>query len=118
MAEILISVLLLAGAAATLLGALGIVKFRDVYTRMHSTDQVVTLGVLGVMTAGTIFFSVETGFSLKLLLAILFLFTTAPVGAFLLARAALRTGPHMTPDTIRNDLQTDLEKLGTWREHE
>lgn len=118
MVEILISVLLLTGATATLLGAIGVVKFRDVYTRMHSTDQGATLGLVGVITAGTIFFSVETGLTLKLLLVIPFLFATAPVGAFLLARAALRTGPNMTSDTMRDDLETDLEKAGTWPEHE
>lgn len=118
MVEILISVLLLLGTTAILLGAIGVIKFRDVYTRMHATDQGATLGVVGVITAGTIFFSVETGFTLKLLLVILFLFTTAPVGTFLLARAALRTGPNKTPDTMRDDLDTDLEKEGTWPEHE
>lgn len=118
MVEILISVLLLTGAVATLIGAIGLTRFRDVYTRMHATDKGATLGVLGIIGAGAIFFSVETGFSLKLLLVIPFLFATAPVGSFMLARASLRTGPHMTPDTMRDDLQEDLHMEGERTVHE
>lgn len=115
MTEILISAFLLIGASATLIGAIGVGRFRDVYTRLHATDMGATYGVIGIVVAGTIFFNAETGFTLKPLLVIPFLFATAPIGAFLLSRAAHRTGPNMAPETIRDDL---AEEAGTRTEHE
>jgi len=91
--EALLSVLVLAGAAFTCIGSLGLVRFRDFYTRLHGPTKASTLGVGCLLVASSIFFS-ATGESLSLheILVTLFLFITAPISAHLLAKAALHQG--------------------------
>lgn len=110
MSEILISVFLLFGTFMALLGVTGLVRFPDVYNRMHASGMSTTLGTVAVVIAGTIYFSLEFGLTLKLLLVIPFLFWTASAGTYMIARAAHRTGPNLAGQTIRDDLK---DKAGT-----
>ncbi len=105
----MISILLVLGTAMALLGTLGLVRFPDVYNRMHASGMSSTLGTTFVVIGGVIYFSYEFGLTLKLLLVIPFLFWTASAGTYMTARAAHRTGPNMAPETIRDDLK---EKAG------
>ena len=91
--EILLSALVLVGAAFTLIGSLSLVRFKDFYTRLHGPTKASTLGVGCLLVASSIYFSV-TGESLSLheILVTLFLFITAPISAHLLAKAALHLG--------------------------
>ena len=90
MIEILVSFLILAGAVFTLIGALGLVRLRDFYTRLHGPTKATTLGVGSLLLASAIWFSTRgEGLSLHEVLVTLFLFITAPVSAHLLAKAAL-----------------------------
>jgi multicomponent K+:H+ antiporter subunit G len=43
--EILLSALVLIGAAFTLIGSLSLVRFKDFYTRLHGPTKASTLGV-------------------------------------------------------------------------
>jgi multicomponent Na+:H+ antiporter subunit G len=106
LSEILISLLLLAGTAFALIGTIGLIRFPDVYNRIHAAGKSTTLGLTGILLAGTLFFSLRDGLTLKLLLVIPFLFWTASAGAFMIGRAAHRTGPKLAPGTIRNDVST------------
>lgn len=88
--EILLSCLVLAGAAFTFIGSLSLVRFTDFYTRLHGPTKATTLGVGCLLVASSIFFSVTgEGMSLHEILVSLFLFITAPISAHLLAKAAL-----------------------------
>lgn len=91
--EILLSALVLAGAAFTLIGSLSLVRFKDFYTRLHGPTKASTLGVGCLLIASSIYFSV-TGDALSLheILVTLFLFITAPISAHLMAKAALHLG--------------------------
>lgn len=90
MIDILLSVLILLGAAFTLVGSLGLVRLRDFYTRLHGPTKATTLGVGSLLIASALFFSHRgDGLSLHEILVTLFLFITAPVGAHLMAKAAL-----------------------------
>lgn len=91
--EILLSALVLAGAAFTLIGSLSLVRFKDFYTRLHGPTKASTLGVGCLLIASSIYFSV-TGdvLSLHEILVTLFLFITAPISAHLMAKAALHLG--------------------------
>jgi multicomponent K+:H+ antiporter subunit G len=97
--EILLSFLVLAGAAFTFIGSLGLYRLRDFYTRLHGPTKATTLGVGCLLVASALFFSVTgTGLSLHEILVTLFLFITAPISAHLLAKAALqRRLPSLTP---------------------
>lgn len=101
-AEILLSILVLAGAAFTFIGSLGLWRLRDFYTRLHGPTKATTLGVGCLLVASSTFFSLaggaESGVSLHEILVSLFLFITAPVSAHLLAKAALhRRLPSLAP---------------------
>lgn len=88
--EILLSVLIVAGALFTFIGSLGLARLRDFYTRLHGPTKGTTLGVGCLLIASAIFFSTrDEGISLHEGLITLFLFITAPISAHLLAKAAL-----------------------------
>ncbi|MDO8933787.1 MAG: Na+/H+ antiporter subunit G [Rhodocyclaceae bacterium] len=88
--ELLLSILVLAGAIFTFIGSFGLARLEDFYTRLHGPTKATTLGVGSLLIASATYFSV-TGESLSLheVLVALFLFITAPVSAHLLAKAAL-----------------------------
>lgn len=87
--EILVSAFLLVGAAFALVGSWGLAKLPDFYTRLHGPSKASTLGVGGVLIASMIHFAANGTPSLHELLITLFLFISAPVSAYMLAKAAL-----------------------------
>jgi multicomponent K+:H+ antiporter subunit G len=90
MMEILVSLLILIGASFILIGSLGLLRLRDFYSRLHAPTKATTLGVGSLLIASAVFFSyTEEGLSLHEILVTLFLFITAPIGAHLMAKAAL-----------------------------
>lgn len=90
MLELFLSLLILVGAGFVFLGSLGLVRLRDFYSRLHSPTKATTLGVGSLLIASAVFFShQDEGLSLHEILVTLFLFITAPVGAHLMAKAAL-----------------------------
>ncbi|MDF3931781.1 Na+/H+ antiporter subunit G [Pseudomonas citronellolis] len=98
--EILVSALLLGGSLFALLGAVGLYRLPDFYTRLHAPTKASTLGVGGVALGALLYFSVgEGGVSLHEVLITLFLFITAPVSAHLLAKAAMRQRLPRAPGT-------------------
>lgn len=88
--EALISLLILIGAGFVLIGAIGVVKLPDFFTRLHATTKASTLGVGSLLAASLLYFSTRgEAISLHELLIIIFLFITAPVSAHMLIKAAL-----------------------------
>ena len=105
MIEFLISVLIVVGAAFTFIGSLGLIRLRDFYTRLHGPTKATTLGVGSLLIASAVFFSHrDPGLSLHEVLVTLFLFITAPVGAHLMARAALHLRLRSVADLPREAL--------------
>ncbi|QEY61840.1 Na+/H+ antiporter subunit G [Metapseudomonas lalkuanensis] len=89
-AEILVSALLILGSAFVLIGAIGLYRLPDFFMRLHGPTKATTLGVGGVVIASLVFFSADAdGLSLHELLISLFLFISAPVSAYMLAKAAV-----------------------------
>ena len=94
--EILVSGLLLLGLFFLLTGTIGLLRLRDVYSRMHATSKSTTFGVAGVLLAALIYFRfLDLSPGLKESLILGFLLLTAPLGAHMIARAAYRTGVPM-----------------------
>ena len=94
--EILVSGLLLLGLFFLLTGTIGLLRLKDVYSRMHATSKSTTFGVAGVLLAALIYFrflGLSPGLKESLILG--FLLLTAPLGAHMIARAAYRTGVPM-----------------------
>ncbi|MEO6564399.1 MAG: Na+/H+ antiporter subunit G [Casimicrobiaceae bacterium] len=90
-ADMLVTLLLLTGAAFALIGSWGLARLGDFYMRIHGPTKATTLGVGGVLIASALFFTVRgPGFSVHEVLIALFLFLTAPISAHLLMKAAMR----------------------------
>ena len=76
------------------LSAIGVIRLPDFFTRVHAVSKTETLGI-SLLLLGLAFHEGATLVSLKLGLAIVFVFLANPVGTHLLTRSALRTG--LTP---------------------
>ena len=98
--DTLVAVLLLGGSLFALLGAVGLYRLPDFYTRLHAPTKASTLGVGGVVLGSLLYFSTNgQGISLHEVLITLFLFITAPVSAHLLAKAAMQRRDARAPST-------------------
>ncbi|MCP4677524.1 MAG: monovalent cation/H(+) antiporter subunit G [Deltaproteobacteria bacterium] len=80
-------VLLLAGLFFLLLGAIGLFRFPDFYTRMHAAGKCDTLGSLLIVTGLAAYNGFTLG-SLKLIFIAVFIFLTSPTATHAIARAA------------------------------
>jgi multicomponent K+:H+ antiporter subunit G len=87
--EAAIAFLLVVGGSFTLVGAIGLVRFRDFFMRLHAPTKASTLGVGGVLLASMLWHWGQGAWAGRELLITLFLFVTAPVSANLLAQAGL-----------------------------
>jgi multicomponent Na+:H+ antiporter subunit G len=87
LAPIATGVLMLLGGVFCLLGAVGLLRMPDVYTRLQAATKTGTLGVGCLMLGIAIHFG-ELGVSVRALLVVAFLFLTAPVAGHVIARAA------------------------------
>lgn len=86
--DLVVSILVLVGAAFALLGSVGLARFPDTLTRLHGPSKATTLGVGGLLLASIVFFSARgEGLSLHELLITLFIAITTPVSAQFVALA-------------------------------
>lgn len=90
--DLVLSLLVIIGAAFALVGAWGLAKFGDFLKRLHGPTKASTVGVGAVLLASIGYFAAMGKASLHELLITLFLFMSAPVSAYLLAKAALHLG--------------------------
>jgi multicomponent K+:H+ antiporter subunit G len=99
-ADVVISLLLLTGGFFTLVGALGLVRLPDFYSRLHGPTKATTLGVGSVVIASMLYFKLKTGnIALTELLVTVFLFLTAPVSANFIAKAAMHLKVERSEET-------------------
>ncbi len=88
--EAFIALLVLAGAGLALLGAIGLLRLRTFFERVHAPAIIATLACWLIMHATVIYFSVvDGGLALHALLIAVFVAVTAPVTSIFLLRAAL-----------------------------
>jgi multicomponent K+:H+ antiporter subunit G len=93
LAEYTISALLIIGGGFTLIGAIGLARLPDFFTRLHGPTKATTLGVGAVMLSSVVYFSsTGQGIGISEILITVFLFLTAPVSANMLAKAAMHIG--------------------------
>lgn len=104
------SLLLVSGAIFMLLGAVGLVRYSDVYLRMQATSKASTLGVALVM-AGVACDAGSAETAAKSLLVVLFIFVTSPVAAYVIARTAYFKGTPLWEGSIRDDLRERRERM-------
>ncbi len=86
---VVVVVLVCSGVFFLLMGALGILRFPDFYTRMHAAGKCDTLGTLLVLTGLAVYGGLGLA-SVKILLIAFFVFLTSPTATHAMARAALK----------------------------
>lgn len=110
MSDTIIGAVAVFGAAFILLAGIGIVRFPDLYTRMHAATKASTIGIGLICVAGAL--AIDHG-TAKILLAAAAIFVTAPTAAHLIGRAAY----HDEHIEIRLDSGDDLAELLADNEH-
>lgn len=99
--------LVVLGSIFCFLAALGVLRFPDVFTRMHAATKAGVLGA-GLIILGAAVASSDLAVILRALVGLAFLVLTGPVSAHLLARAALAGGiepiarAKIVPDAMQN----------------
>lgn len=106
--EILVAMLLVVGAAMTLIGSLGLLRLRSFYQRAHAPTLGTTLGTACLAAASMIYFSaLGTRPALHELLIIVFVTTTTPITLVVLVRAAMLRdeleGNRTSPPEVKNE---------------
>lgn len=104
MAEGISQILLLLGTVFMLLGAIGMVRMPDVLTRMHSSTKSSTLGV-GLIMLGVALHFGEFAIGVRAIAIIVFMFSTAPVAAHMIARAAYLSGVPLWEGTLSDEMR-------------
>ena len=91
MTELIDAVLLLIGMFFILVSSIGLLRMPDLMTRMHAATKAGTVGVGFVLLAVANHFA-TLSVVVEAIVIIIFLFSTAPVGAHLIGRAAYIIG--------------------------
>jgi len=102
----------LIGAFFSLVTALGLIRLPDLYTRAHAASKSATLGVMSILISVIIYFVAEDGlFSSRVVLGILFVLITAPIGGHLIARAAYYSDVPLWKGSVQDDLAKNPEHV-------
>ncbi len=94
---ILIYVLFGIGLAASVLGSIALIRFPDVYTRLHGATKCTTFGSIFTTAAVIVYGFVRGGaayqtLAIHAMIALVALLLTNPTGSHAIARAAHRSG--------------------------
>ncbi|MEM6679991.1 MAG: monovalent cation/H(+) antiporter subunit G [Pseudomonadota bacterium] len=89
-AEIVATLSLIAGGLLCFSAGLGVVRFQDVFLRMHAATKAGTLGLMFIVLALCVVLP-ETDAIIKAILVAVFMVMTAPIASHLIGRAAFRT---------------------------
>ncbi len=89
-AAAIVSLLLILGASIVLIGALGLLRLRTFYQRMHGPAITITLGAGCLLIASMVFFTVgQSRLVVHEVIISAFLLMTAPVVSMMIIRAAV-----------------------------
>lgn len=107
--SIVISACILFGCFLIFAGLLGMIRFPDVYCRMHACAKGPTLGIMLIMIASIIFYATAGGhesffYSRNILISV-FILITNPVGTHMLAKNAYRSGIKLWEKSVQDDFE-------------
>ena len=80
MNNLIVYFFVLSGAFFILVAAIGIVKFRDIFSRMHAATKAPSFGIFLIVIGMCIYFNQPVVY-IKGLFIVLFVYLTAPLGA-------------------------------------
>lgn len=90
--------------------SIGIVKMPDLFLRMSATTKAATLGAGFMLLGAAVHFSDDFGAVSRMLATIIFLLSTAPVAAHMIARAAYRNDVPLWEGTRHDELRGRYEE--------
>ena len=106
-------VLLVGGSAFLLIGAIGLIRLPDMFSRMHGAGVIDTMGAV-MLFVGMMLQAGLTIVAIKIFLIVLFLMFTSPTTTHALARAAIAAG--LKP--LRVDDKTDEKEMALMKDLE
>ena len=89
-AALVVSLLLIVGASIVLIGALGLLRLRTFYQRIHGPAITVTIGAGSLLLASMLYFTIaQSRPVVHEVIITLFILLTAPVVSMMIMRAAV-----------------------------
>jgi multicomponent Na+:H+ antiporter subunit G len=107
--DLLAAVTMLVGTFLTVVACIGLLRFPDVFCRMHAAGKAGTLGVSLLILAAMIDFAPsDMGVGVRGFLAIFFQFLTTPAATHILARASYVSDYRLDERTAVDELKAFL----------
>lgn len=100
----LAGILIIVGSFFALVAAIGLVRFPDVYSRMHAASKAGTVGS-GLMLIALAVVAGDFATTLRAVAGVVFLLLTAPIAAHLLARASYKAGYKLWSGTVIDEMK-------------
>jgi multicomponent Na+:H+ antiporter subunit G len=104
LAEWIAAPFLLAGVFLAVVAGVGLIRFPDLFSRMHAATKPATLGLL-LVVIGAVIIMPDRSHDAKLLLVAAFQFLTAPVASHMIGRAGYRAGTGDLDDLVVDELK-------------
>ncbi|MFC7687862.1 monovalent cation/H(+) antiporter subunit G [Ureibacillus sp. GCM10028918] len=112
LANVLVIFFIAAGLLFLVVAAIGVLRLPDLYTRAHAASKSSTLGVMCILLGVFFHFWLnEDHINPTILLGVLFLFITGPVGAHIMSRSSYIAGVKPWSGTGRDDLKVEIERM-------
>ncbi len=108
MIDVLAGFFLVAGATLALVAAIGLVRFPDVFSRMHAATKPQTLGIICILIGLALRLQTVTAVT-TIIVIIAFQLLTAPVASHMVGRAAYRVGLMDPARLTHDDLKGEAE---------
>ena len=100
------------GLLFIIVSAIGIIRLPDVYSRAHAASKSSTLGVMCILLGVFFhFWLIKDHFNPTILLGVLFLFITGPVGGHIMSRSSYIAGIKPWSGTGQDDLKEEIERM-------
>jgi multicomponent Na+:H+ antiporter subunit G len=99
------------GVLFDLFGCIGLIRLPDVYNRLQAATKCVSLGTCGIML-GIFIMEGFSALGVKALVAIPFIFVTAPTAAHALARGAHISGVALWKKSVCDKYEEEKKHMG------
>lgn len=112
LANILVVFFIAVGVLFIVVTAIGLFRLPDLYTRTHAASKSATLGVMCILLGVFFhFWLIEDHFNARILLGILFIFITGPVGGHIMSRSSYIAGVKPWSGTVHDDLKDEINRM-------
>ncbi len=108
--EIAIIIILALGSLLMLLGAIGLLRFPDIFMRMHAATKAPSLGAM-LLLLGFVLYFTTWAIVIKAILIIVFIFITTPVASHAIGATAHQLKMKKWDRMKIDDLEEDKSKI-------